>query len=1072
MEGTCNKCVFPLNKEESPGICPTDSSLTYAASKGKLSCVKELIAAGVDVNTGCECHGNGPLLSAAMGGHNACLRELINSGADVNIQNKKGRTCLMFVEDEQCCKELISAGADVNITDSEGGTSLLYAILNGNARIVELLITSGADVNIQSKLKNEDDIVLMADALGGNVECLTQLIKSGTLAAAVEQEHIDFVTEHEVDINKEIFHEVQQMDLSCVKELIAAGGDVNAACECHGVLPLMLVAFVGHVDYAKMLIDAGADVNTLDMIEASPLMLSAARGHVDCGIELINAGADVNIKDKFQQTAITLAAAQGNVAFVKMLISKGAQVNIENIDDSSPDNYDVITNAFSMKAARIKETEKMASDAGVDLTTVMSAEQKRNADFIKMVCSPGADIRSFISALGIDLPNSVKQLLDTEADVNIWNERLNTTHILATEKRNLDILKIIYDCSRLRFSPLMFAALRGQVDCATELIDAGADVNYRNKIQNTALPLAVMIENLDLVKKLIAAGANVNCGNINGFSALMISAHLGYVQCLKELLAAGADVNMQAEDGHTATSIAFRYRRVDCIKELIIAGAGKNIKNDEALQRFSTGSVEFVTKLLKAGIDVNSTDESGNTALMIAVKNSNREIVQLLIDRGAKVNAENDNGETALYLAVVQGHLAFERQQGKEENEVSWLIVQLLLVAGAHLNKTKNGLNLNTLHLESEKLSKPDPQILKMLYAAGGDIFDDGGIIPSVKPLQDYARDIIRKILKENNVDENLYSTVLRLELPPKLKSYLLHHTLRNYNVILNTDEKNLLLKTIERDIENVEHLIALNVDLNVQDENGMTSLMIASQDGNLELVEQFIKGGADLNIQAMFGDTALIFATRKKQHECVKKLLKHGANTNYHGKNGDTALIHAAKERCEDILYTLLKSGANPNITNDNGCTALMFGASRLKCVKVLIKAGSNVNWMDKDGQTALHYAAAFGEVDCVKKLIASGTEINGRANITPLMIAAVNGHVDCLNVLIREGADLNIKIFGITATTFAAAFGSACFKTLVDAGGEVMKGKLSGSGKFILVWCLTYLIFPSLLLFCYQFR
>ena len=40
---------FPMNKDDSPGTCPTDTSLTYAASKGKLSCVKELIAAGAGV---------------------------------------------------------------------------------------------------------------------------------------------------------------------------------------------------------------------------------------------------------------------------------------------------------------------------------------------------------------------------------------------------------------------------------------------------------------------------------------------------------------------------------------------------------------------------------------------------------------------------------------------------------------------------------------------------------------------------------------------------------------------------------------------------------------------------------------------------------------------------------------------------------------------------------------------------------------------------------------------------------------------------------------------------------------
>ena len=57
MEGMYSECIFPLNKEESKKTCPTDTPLTYAAIKGKLSCVKEMIAAGADVNAACECHG-------------------------------------------------------------------------------------------------------------------------------------------------------------------------------------------------------------------------------------------------------------------------------------------------------------------------------------------------------------------------------------------------------------------------------------------------------------------------------------------------------------------------------------------------------------------------------------------------------------------------------------------------------------------------------------------------------------------------------------------------------------------------------------------------------------------------------------------------------------------------------------------------------------------------------------------------------------------------------------------------------------------------------------------------------
>ena len=55
--------------------------------------------------------------------------------------------------------------------------------------------------------------------------------------------------------------------------------------------------------------------------------------------------------------------------------------------------------------------------------------------------------------------------------------------------------------------------------------------------------------------------------------------------------------------------------------------------------------------------------------------------------------------------------------------------------------------------------------------------------------------------------------------------------------------------KIREGDIGNAQHLINTGVDVNIQDENDMTPLMIASQAGHTELVEQLIKSGADVNL-------------------------------------------------------------------------------------------------------------------------------------------------------------------------------------------------------------------------------
>ncbi len=63
--------------------------------------------------------------------------------------------------------------------------------------------------------------------------------------------------------------------------------------------------------------------------------------------------------------------------------------------------------------------------------------------------------------------------------------------------------------------------------------------------------------------------------------------------------------------------------------------------------------VTFVVVVaLGLGIDVNTANNAGNTALHGAAMAGFNTIVQLLVDRGATVNAENTRGETPLKLAA------------------------------------------------------------------------------------------------------------------------------------------------------------------------------------------------------------------------------------------------------------------------------------------------------------------------------------------------------------------------------------------------------------------------------------
>ena len=91
---------------------------------------------------------------------------------------------------------------------------------------------------------------------------------------------------------------------------------------------------------------------------------------------------------------------------------------------------------------------------------------------------------------------------------------------------------------------------------------------------------------------------------------------------------------MGNEHGRRSRSSSFENEEDDDYMTPISQG-------DLAVQLFkaiSEGTDEHVNTLIKAGADVNTVDESGETALMMAVANSRVNCVQRLLTAGADVN--------------------------------------------------------------------------------------------------------------------------------------------------------------------------------------------------------------------------------------------------------------------------------------------------------------------------------------------------------------------------------------------------------------------------------------------------
>ncbi|EAN83390.1 hypothetical protein C3747_44g96 [Trypanosoma cruzi] len=129
----------------------------------------------------------------------------------------------------------------------------------------------------------------------------------------------------------DFFRAVAKKDLTLLRRLIAAKKDVNIRGERNRT-PLHMCVWDNYVDGARVLLEAGADINVYDDLHDTPFLLAGAEGRVEIMKHMLKyAKPDLTLCNRYGGSALIPACERGHVEMVNLLIKAG--VNVDHVND-------------------------------------------------------------------------------------------------------------------------------------------------------------------------------------------------------------------------------------------------------------------------------------------------------------------------------------------------------------------------------------------------------------------------------------------------------------------------------------------------------------------------------------------------------------------------------------------------------------------------------------------------------------------------------------------------------------------------------------------------------------------
>lgn len=253
--------------------------------------------------------------------------------------------------------------------------------------------------------------------------------------------------------------------------------------------------------------------------------------------------------------------------------------------------------------------------------------------------------RRLIAAAWDDDVRKARVLIAAGADVNAKDKTEQSAYLIATSEGHLDLLELT--------------------------LDHGADVDSLDRFDGTGLIRAAERGHHDIVGRLLQTDIDVEHVNNLGWVALHEAIVLGdgsrkYVDTVRALVAGGADLTVAPRrDGISPRSHAER-RGFDGIARTIDRALKSermsDAEADAALVRAArSGDADAAAVAIREGADLETRDSRRRTPLLLAAAGDHTTVARLLVDLGADPDALDERHDSAWLVTGVTGSVPMAR---------------------------------------------------------------------------------------------------------------------------------------------------------------------------------------------------------------------------------------------------------------------------------------------------------------------------------------------------------------------------------------------------------------------------